>query len=149
MADLTDYPAWAAVPVMVGLAGLIGNKIFHWPAPVIIVIAVLLIGGSFAVLAVNADRKEGASQVPQPVPQPVPAHPVTPVGLAGSRIGYAGRVFTVLDDSAVRGDGRRASVVARDENGTVGLLFVGFGPDGTVVEARTEHTEWAPAQHFG
>lgn len=145
MTDLSKYPEWAAVPVMVGLAGLIGGKIFDWPKPVMAVFGVLLIIGAVAVLAINAERKKSTS----PAPVPVPTHPIAPGGLVGSRVGYAGQAFTVLDDSAVRGDGRRGSVVARDENGSVGLLFVGFGPDGTVVEARTEHTEWAPAQHFG
>ncbi|BBX82182.1 hypothetical protein [Mycolicibacterium aubagnense] len=145
MTDLSKYSAWAAVPVTVGLAGFICGKIFHWPKPVMALIAVLLLCGAVAALAVNAERRQSTSQVPLPVP----AHPVAPVGLVGSRVGYAGQVFIVLDDSAVRGDGRRGSVVARDERGAAGLLFIGFGPDGTVIEARTERTEWAPAQLVG
>ena len=57
-------------------------------------------------------------------------------GLVGSRIRFGGGEFTVLDDSAVRGDGRRASVVAVDEASQIGILFVGFSADGAVAEAR-------------
>lgn len=65
------------------------------------------------------------------------AAPATaPASLVGSRVAFAGGVFTVLDDSAVRVDGRRASIAATDEAGNVGILFVGFSADGAVAEAR-------------
>ncbi|PQM53736.1 hypothetical protein C5U48_02695 [Mycolicibacter virginiensis] len=49
-----------------------------------------------------------------------PRAAAAPASLVGMRIGFGGHRFTVLDDSAVRGDGRRASVVAADEAGQLG-----------------------------
>ena len=91
---------------------------------------------------------------PQPGPEPQPQLEPRPTAvnrlqLVGSEIQYEARRFTVLDDSNIDGSGRRASLVATDDDGTVGLLFVGFGPDGSVTEARTQHSGWAPARVIG
>lgn len=72
--------------------------------------------------------------------------PAQPVGLARSRFQVGSNTFTVLDDSAARGDGRRCSVVARDGHGAVGLLYIGFGPEGAVCEARIDGDEWRSAE---
>ena len=71
--------------------------------------------------------------------------PAASAGLVGSRIAFAGHTFTVLNDSAVRAHGRRASVVAADEAGNVGILFLGFGADGAVTEARIGDRPWSAA----
>lgn len=71
-------------------------------------------------------------------------------GLVGSRISNGESIFTVLDDSATVGAaGRRASVIAADETGTVGLLFVGLDSDGRVTEARIGDGEWNVAAVVG
>ncbi|MFL0179207.1 hypothetical protein [Mycobacterium sp. SMC-15] len=76
--------------------------------------------------------------------------PAASAGLVGSRISLnGGAIFTVLDDSAVRVDGRRASIVATDEAGNVGILFVGFSADGAVAEARIGDGVWGAAQVVG
>ncbi|MCB9441185.1 MAG: hypothetical protein H6523_13165 [Mycolicibacterium sp.] len=97
---------------------------------------------------------EPEPQLPDPEPQPQPQPEPQPTAvdrpqLVGSEIQYEARRFTVLDDSNIDGSGRRASLVATDEDGAVGLLFIGFGPDGNVSEARTQHSGWAPAWVIG
>ncbi len=78
-----------------------------------------------------------------------PRPAAAPASLVGMRIGFGGHRFTVLDDSAVRGDGRRASVVAADEAGQLGLLFIGFDAEGAVAEARIGDGPWGAAQVVG
>ena len=83
------------------------------------------------------------------VRQPQPPPPPRKIGLAGSRIAHLGCIYTVLDDSAVTGDGRRSSVIAADEDDQAGLLFLGFDETGAVCEARTRDGAWAAAHVIG
>ncbi|GAS94893.1 hypothetical protein MMAG44476_21837 [Mycolicibacterium mageritense DSM 44476 = CIP 104973] len=90
-----------------------------------------------------------APATPQPPPPPPPPPPPRKIGLAGSRIAHLGCIYTVLDDSAVTGDGRRSSVIAADEDDQAGLLFLGFDETGAVCEARTRDGAWAAAHVIG
>lgn len=137
IADTDDFPAWVSLAVMGGLLGVIAGK-FTGVHAVTLAGAVPLIVGTIAYLAHGGKligtwgKREQRS-------------PAVARGLVGSRISNGETVFTVLDDTAVTGSGRRASVVAADENGTVGLLFVGLDRRGRVTEARVANGEWTTA----
>lgn len=134
----TDSPATSlgAIAILVGLVGFIVSVPTDSDAARMVAMAGLF--GGLALLAVGRAGAPAASADPT-------AAPAAAVGLAGSRINVGHDTFTVLDDSAAAGDGRRCSVVARDEAGQVGLLYLGFGPGGEVTEARIDGQAWAPA----
>jgi hypothetical protein len=150
-----DFPTWVAVAVLLGIPGIIIGRItgiheIGLPA------AVMLMVGSVAYVAHGGKlvgtwgKREQRSPAPAPVPAPDPAPVPAPVpDLVGSRISNGNAVFTVLDDSAVTCTGRRASVVAADDAGRVGLLFVGLDAAGRVTEARVSDGEWLTAAVVG
>lgn len=140
----TTHPliGYGGLAVLVGIVAFIVSVPSDSDTARIIAIAALLGGLVLAGLGALMDR--GAAGAPAAAP--AAGAPARPVGLAGSRIQVGGDTFTVLDDSAaVNAAGRRASVVARDEQGRAGLLFLGFGSDGAVAEARIDGGDWVPA----
>lgn len=110
-------------------------------------LVITLIAGGLTAAARKRGSVAGGQMAPPTHPPPPP--PPFPTGLVGSRIAHLGNIYTVLDDSAVDGSGRRASVVAADERKQAGLLFIGFAPDGTVCEARTQDGAWDAAHIIG
>ena len=66
-------------------------------------------------------------------------------GLVGTRITTAAGTVTVVDDSASGGDRRRRSVVAVDEKGQAGMLFVELDRRGRVTAAALPGAEFTPA----
>ncbi|MFL0278114.1 hypothetical protein [Mycobacterium sp. SMC-19] len=119
--------------ILAGVAHFSGNSVVIW-------LAIALLAGGAAV-GFSSGWVWGLT--------PQRSAPAAPAGLVGSRIVFGGHTFTVLDDSAVRGDGRRASVVAADEAGQLGALFVGFSADGRVAEARIGKGPWGAAAVVG
>lgn len=137
----TDVPAWVGIAAGLGITlfavGMFG---FDKPPVWLAIPAIGLLGAA----SIGGMARGWFVGFPSPAPAAAPA-PV--VGLVGSRISVSGTVFTVLDDSAVTGDGRRASVVARDQAGRCGVLFIGFSAaTGRVAEARTETGPWRSAE---
>lgn len=135
-----DIPAWIPLCASAGIVGFIAWRITEVDA---IAIGAMVLLGIAAVAAMSRGWFVGLQ------PRDRAAAPAQPIGLVGSRISVGGSVFTVLDDSAVAGDGRRCSVVARDAAGRVELLYVGFDRSGVVCEARVDGGDWAPASVIG
>lgn len=138
--DTDDFPTWVSLAVMGGLIGVIAGKLTGNHS-IGLAGAALLVVGTIAYLAhggkwIGWGKREQRSLA-------------AGRGLVGSRISNGDMVFTVLDDSAVVGNGRRASVVAVDESGNVGLLFVGLDSTGRVTEARVSNGEWTTAAVVG
>lgn len=132
----TDTPAWVTLAAGAGIILYAAWWLTDEPKPLAYLAMTAL---AVAIVGWIGHRISGGGQ------QPAPA---APAGLAGSRISVGGgTVFTVLDDSAaVNAAGRRASVIARDASGAVGLLFIGCDAAGAVVEAKVDAGgDWAPA----
>ncbi|MCB9441141.1 MAG: hypothetical protein H6523_12945 [Mycolicibacterium sp.] len=142
-AAATEAPAWIAATaaicmpiVMLGLLISDGRPPTWLLAP-----AAALVAAGIAAMT--------RGWIAGPTP-PRAAQPLRAPGLVGSRIVCDAGAFTVLDDSAVDGSGRRATVVAADPAGRVGLLFVGFdAATGRVAEAATQSRGWAAARVAG
>lgn len=117
--------------ILAGVSHFSGNSALTWLACALLGVA--------AAMGMSAGWFVGLT------PRPAAA----PASLVGTRVAFGGGVYMVIDDSAVHGDGRRASVVATDESGTVGILFVGFDSDGAVAEARIGDGVWGAAQVVG
>lgn len=107
-------------------------------------------------LALRAIGRGSAAQpaapfAAQPPPPPFAAQPPPPPPLLnrliGARVTYRGGTFQILDDTAgsvepARRSGGRTVVTAADAEGVVGLLFLGFAADGTLIEASTPNSPW-------
>lgn len=133
----TELSAWIPLTIFGGMipAFVLVKVADNPPMPVVLLLLGLALMGTGGYYA-QRGRLRAAAQ------------PVTR-GLVGSRISHGGSVFTILDDSAVNGSGRRASVVASDETGQAGLIFLGFDGDGSVSEARLPDGAWGPARVVG
>lgn len=133
----TDMPAWIG---LLALAGMIAAVAGHLTGTD----PVAGLGAAALLLAAGAGMSRGwwAGTGPKPSRAQV-QEPVR--GLVGSRIVCGAGEFVILDDSAVTGSGRRATVVAADARGQVGLLFLGFDAAGAVTEAATGDGAWSRA----
>lgn len=139
--DTDDFPGWIPATIAAGMAVLFAGKLTGVHAVTLAGMAVLLTG-AVGYLA-HGGKLIGWGKREQPCPGAAR-------GLVGSRISTGEAIFTVLDDSAVRGAaGRRATVTAADEAGNVGLLFVGLDHHGRVTEARTAGGPWTAAAVIG
>lgn len=137
----TDVPAWVGIAAGAGILGFIVATVGFDRPPVWLAIPAMVLLGAASIGGMS-HRWFIGFQPPTRLTMSA-----QPRGLVGSQISVGGSVFTVLDDSAVTGDGRRASVIARDSTGRVGILFVGFSPDGRVIEARCDDgAPWRSAE---
>ncbi len=139
----TDIPAWVGLAAGAGILLLAVAMFGFDKPPVWLAIPAIALLGAASIGGMAHGWFVGLQ------PRARAAAPATSVGLVGSQVRVGGSVFTVLDDSAVAGDGRRCSVVARDAAGRVELLYVGFDRSGVVCEARVDGGDWAPASVIG